>query len=215
MRRTAVLLALFPCALALACSSSPTESVGTTSQAIFVKCPAGQHDDCQVNEIRGGMYCTCAANTCNYATPPQPPQGLIAWVAAWASQSVNGTCPVITTPTGRWAEIGDLIGPTDPNLWTGVPDDSSPASFAPGDCTQVPGMGSTCCTYVWWPNGYPDPTHDTTLPAQDTQDLCPVNGETLVPLEQQVPPYCNPVDAGACTEPGSGGCATCPPVKPH
>jgi hypothetical protein len=216
MRRTAVLLALFPCALALACSSSPTESVEATSQEIFVTCPVGQHDSCEMNEVTGRYFCTCAPNTCNYATAPQPPQGIVAWVAAWASKSVNGTCPVITTPTGRWAQLGDVIGATEVFTYSnGLPNDTSLANLEPGDCTQVPGMGSTCCTYVWWPNGYPAGAMDATLPAQNIPDLCPVNGETLVPLEQWGYPGCNPADAGSCTLPGGGGCATCPPVKPH
>lgn len=216
MRRPAALplLAILPAALALACGSTPTsESERTASEAIFVSCPAGEHDYCDVNELTGKSFCTCVQNTCSYAATTPPGPGMEAWVVAWASKTVNGACPVIRTATGSWAEIGDVIGPTGEYSYAnGIPDDWSLWSFTPGDCTQVPGMGSSCCTYVWWPNGYPAQTSG--LPMPDTQDLCPVNGETLVPIEQIQPiiPLGN-ADAGGPL-PGGGGCGSCPPVQP-
>jgi hypothetical protein len=205
-----VLFAVFPAALALACGSTPTESEGTTSEAL-VSCPVGQHKYCDVNEITGRLFCTCDQNTCTYATPPPPPAGSIAWVAAWASPSVNGTCPVIRTPTGLWAEIGDVIGPTVPlDYMESVPNNSALVPLTPSDCTQVPGMGSSCCTYVWWPNGYPS-ADGGTLPMQDVQDLCPVDGATLVPIEQ-IP--CSYANGNHCEQPGGGGCSSCKPVPP-
>jgi hypothetical protein len=205
-----VLFAVFPAALALACGSTPTESEGTTSEAI-VSCPVGEHAHCDVNEVTGRLFCTCNQNTCSYATPPPSPAGGIAWIAAWASPRVNGACPVIKTPTGLWAEIGDVIGPTDGNYAEEVPNDSAFLQpLTPVDCTQVPGMGSSCCTYVWWPSGYPS-ANGGTLPPQDSADLCPVDGATLVPLEQ-VP--CAETITHKCQQPGGGGCSSCKPVPP-
>jgi hypothetical protein len=206
-----VLFAMFPAALALACGSTPTEREETNSEAI-VSCPAGEHPYCDTNEVTGKLFCRCVQNTCSYAPPATPPPpGDVAWIAAWASPRVNGTCPVITTPTGRWAEIGDVIGPTATFAYAnGVPDDGSLYPLTPSDCSHVPGMGSSCCTYVWWPNGYPAQVID--LPMQDTQDLCPVNGATLVPIEQVAPIVSQgSADAGGPL-PGNGGCGSCVPV---
>jgi hypothetical protein len=210
-RPAAIVVALFLAALAPACGSSPAEGVGTTSESVMlVNCPVGEHAYCDMNELTGRMFCTCYQNTCSYQAPAPPWYGSVAWIAAWASPMVGGTCPVIKTSTGRWAEIGDVLGPTDSNYMESVPGDSATTPLKPGDCTQVPGMGPSCCTYVWWPNDYPS-ADDTSLPKQDTADLCPVNGATLVPIEQ-LP--CDPASGHRCDQPSSGGCGSCTPVQP-
>jgi hypothetical protein len=211
MRRPAALvLALFPAILALACGSTPSEREETTSAAI-ISCPVGEHLYCDTNEVTGKLLCTCQQNSCTYAPAPPPPSWAAeAWIAAWASPPLNGTCPVIKTSTGLWADVGDVLGPTDQAYVNGVPTDSvSMGSLTPSGCSQVAGMPSNCCTYVWWPNGYPS-YPDKGLPTQDFHDLCPVNGATLVPIEQ-LP--CNPTGGHKCDEPGNGGCPSCTGVN--
>lgn len=219
---------LLPAVLVVACSSAPpTESAQATSEDL-ISCPAGTHADCSGDGPRGQIICTCVQDTgCTFTAPAMPAWmesstggiSYSAWVAAWAVPSSTGACPVITLPGGRWAEIGQAIGQFDIDSTDDVP--MSIGAWIPNepsDCSQVPGMSAGhCCTYVWWPNGYPKvgangEPDDVGLPPQDTTNLCLVQGGKNVGLEMYAQ-YCDAYkDGGSCPVPGAGGCSTCPPV---
>ncbi|HEX8793715.1 MAG TPA: hypothetical protein VF765_22385 [Polyangiaceae bacterium] len=225
-RRLVPAALLVPALFVAACSSaSPTESERATSEAILRGCGAGTHPDCSGDGPQGQTICSCVQDSGCTFTAPAIPAWLQAnygsgidygvWVAAWAVPSSTATCPVITMPTGRWAPLGDPIGQFDINSTDGVPD-SVGWWVGPNACSQVSGMGPYCCTYVWWPNGYPkvNPNgtgspDDDDLPAQDTSSLCMVQGGHNVALEM-FSQYCDAWrDGGSCPVPGSGGCGSC------
>jgi hypothetical protein len=124
---------------------------------------------------------------------------------------------VITLPTGRWAELGQAIGQLDVDSTDDVPM-SLGSWLSQSACSQVPGMSPKCCTYVWWPNGYPKELpngtpDDVGMAPQDTTNLCLVQGGHNVALEMYGS-YCARPDGGSCPVPGSGGCGSCTPVQP-
>ncbi len=190
---------------AVACGTAPGEPAGTTTQAVTT-CSPGYVYQCHL--MSGHELCGCEEVPCNWVVPPPPttPTTLGVWAEAWAVESPTGACPEIVTPTGTWAELGSIPGPASgpPLYFNGVPDEAGNC-FGPGTrnvsqtCASMFDGGS-CCTYVWWPSGYPNMA--VSWPQQDSQALCTYVGRTIVALQQ-------PTVTPDCPHPGSGTCGTC------
>ena len=193
--RHLIALALAP-ALLIACGASPEENSQSSAEAI-VSCSAGYYLYCDTNETTGKLFCTCQPDVCSFSSTPPPGPPDVMDVIAWAVKTTGGSCPRITNANGTWADINDPLNSTGGGLH-GVPNSTiiNPAAA----CAQVPNMGSSCCTYVWWPSA------TTTNPDQDITGLCRVNGEAFVAIEGE---QCVSTSSNRCGEPGNGGCSTC------
>jgi len=199
---------------AAACGTAPGEPAGTTSQELInlhppeTTCSQGYQYECQ--DLDGHDPCGCVMRPCNWVVPP-PPTTYATWVEAWAVQTPDGLCPEIVTPTGTWAEFGSLQGPASgpPYYFDGVPNEPDncfgPVTVNPSQTCESKFDGGSCCTYVWWPSGYPS-APASSWPEQDSQALCTEPNLTLVALEQ-------PTQTGLCPRPGSGTCPTCNQVS--
>jgi hypothetical protein len=192
---------------AVACSTAPGEPTGTTTQAVTT-CSSGYEYQCHL--IFGHDLCGCVAVPCNWVIPPPPttpPTYGTVWAEAWAVQTPSGACPEIETPTGTWAELGSIQGPPPgpPLYFNGIPDEAGncfgPNSENPSQTCASMLDGGSCCTYVWWPRGYPNGPPSSWAP-QDSQALCTFQGRTIVALQQ-------PTVTPSCPAPGSGTCGTC------
>lgn len=237
MRRL-VIVALAPFIALAACIAAPDDPpTASTSQALTPSCGPGEKLVCgspigvpvhglpvhgtSSGGSSGGTSCVCEYLSCsNLVYPPaaqQPGSFNIAFARAGSS------CPDIVTSQGTWAQIDSR--PTPPcwsymggAVWTGVPtldalyETNSPVGNV---CEQVLNTAS-CCTYVWWPNGYAtssDPLGwDGEFAPADSQALCGGPAYTAVSVayfNATLTPGTNS-DGGIIMKPGGGGkCGAC------
>jgi hypothetical protein len=193
-------------AVLLACGSSPEENAQTTSGDL-VTCPPGQSLYCDVNEISGRRFCTCEPNVCTYSS--YPATGIdavrgVEVVLAWAVRTSGGYCPRISNSNGTWTDINDPLWMLPP-VNGGVYGSTMGLQGLTPACSQTFGAGTSCCTYVWWPNA------TTSNPNQDPTGLCRANGEAFVAIEGL---ECVETKTNPCGRPGGGGCSTCQTVQP-
>lgn len=150
-------IALAPLAL-LACSSAG-EPVGI-DQSASTWCPIDYVYEC--HEVVGRRVCDCVyvpppppPPVCNYVVNNPPPSpGISLWIAAWAVQSW-GQCNDIPGNGGTWKDLVP-VGPLYANCFNGVPNEYLDPAGAPSCRSQFP--GGNCCTYVWWPDTFVEPT---------------------------------------------------------
>ncbi len=216
-------IALAPLAL-LACSSAG-EPVGI-DQSASTWCPIDYVYEC--HEVVGRRVCDCVyvpppppPPVCNYVVNNPPPSpGISLWIAAWAVQSW-GQCNDIPGNGGTWKDLVP-VGPLYANCFNGVPNEYLDPAGAPSCRSQFP--GGNCCTYVWWPDTFVEPTScppgkpnfgtgqpvqvADAQPAQAPQDtlaLCKGNTWTWYALEDWT---CDE-SVTSCPLPGGGTCDTC------
>ncbi len=201
---TAILvpMAAVACSAETSTADAPQERSATQSAELSLRiphCAANQVVQCS-SEITPTV-CQCIDNTCDPANDLPDfhhrygPGAVLE--LAWAATNANNTCPVLPGIQGRWAQIA----PATSN-WDGVP--TSDYVWAP-DCAEVfPGKisGSTCCTYVWWPDGYIDSSSKPPAGGWSPQDQSAMCPDNLVQRARMV-------DDELDIEHKTAGCADC------
>jgi hypothetical protein len=179
----------------IACSSAPVERTGSTGEAVT----AGQYT------LAPGHIIHIPPPVCDvvYARLECPEY---VFAEAWAVQTADGACAPIATTHGTWAQIFSQSPPPGyDETFNGVPGLGTHWFPPPSpSCSSV--LTGSCCTYVWWPNGWPD---DPDPAVADPSALCTWDTQQMVPI----PLYECPIriDNGVCGcgSPGGGGCDTC------
>jgi hypothetical protein len=207
MRRSASILAsaaLAVGAVLAACSSGPEgeETGSSVSQDLYADhCPVGQVSTCTKGPD-GALVCKCgpAPLACVSITPSPLPSG---YIAAWATTPRSGSCgDIVVAGKGTWANVGTTppgFSPL-PAGSDGVPNDGE---GTPPSCTDV-FPSSTCCTYVWWPNGFPDGANQA---KQDNTVICGADTASVEAIYEG-DPSCNEPDGGHKCK-GGDDCPTC------
>jgi hypothetical protein len=201
-----------------ACSSGPENEVtGATAEQILIEhCPIGQQPSCT------GKVCTCVPLQPVCTPLPSNDAGAEGgYVEAWAVVTRDGYCPPMPdsidgVAQGTWAQIGTVptgfsaMTPAAPGYTSGVPNDLSPTSPSCTSAFPAPAY-PTCCTYVWWPIGFPGGYGQA---LQDPAALCNSNTAELEPITRayfNAQTDCVQPDGGydgGCYK-GSEDCPTC------
>ena len=177
MKHSRLIVAAAVLALGLvpaACSSSPdAENVGVSTSEALVKqaCPNGEEARCM------GTVCSCVPVGSSEPTSVCSPLPLTfgaKFVVAWAVVPRNGTCADIPGLNGVWAEIDTVPAgfPSFPlETQAQVP---NAEDGIPPNCADVFPHATypTCCTYVWWPDGFPTAAD---MAMQDNIAICTQN----------------------------------------
>jgi hypothetical protein len=193
------------CSLA-GCSSAPDEGPtgSSTSDLSLPRCAANQVISCTGET--SPPSCGCVPAQCAPAIPPTlpplPSEDSTLFVGGYAMVTRNNLCPNLPGSGGVWKQIGPYGGQ---GAWGGVPTDNT--AYRPDCSTVFAGKvsGSTCCTYVWWPNGWTigEQGYPGDWPEQDPSAVC---ASTTVEYEEIVGVF------EPCVDPdchGAIGCADC------
>jgi hypothetical protein len=212
---------------AIACgNASPdsTEQSASTGADLIIpnpgssSCYSGYVYQCHVMVNR--VFCGCEPLSCNFEDSGTPPNGTVEWIESWTMGSQDGSCPDIAAPTGTWKELSNAVECTTEGSFFGVPCEwYARGNPQPAACNPSNFGTPSCCTYVWWPNGFVADASCAAwsnecpagTAAQFPQVLCLHAGMTLKANEREP---CFAPDGGAinggCGGIGGGGtCRTC------
>jgi hypothetical protein len=197
-------LAAVGCAsfVVVACSSAPVEHTESTGEAVSYQPAATIGHNPPPPFINPACEVVYPSLEC--------PQFYV--VDAWAVQTANGQCPSITTKHGTWAQIFTMSPPAGyDKSFNGVPgiDNTRNVKLQSPSCSTV--TSAPCCTYVYWPNGWP---YDTDPAKADPQALCTVETRSITPIPWETCPVAalHGKDGGLecyCGNPEGDKCVTC------
>jgi hypothetical protein len=183
----------------VACSSAPVEQTESTGEAVSYQ-PAATIGHTPpppfINPACEVVYPSLAC-----------PQYYV--VDAWAVRTANDQCPPITTKHGTWAQLFTMTPPAGyDKSFNGVPGIENPRTSRSPSCSTV--TSGPCCTYVYWPNGWP---YDADPTKADPGALCTLETLSITPIPWETCPVAaRTTDAGVvchCGNPGGNNCDTC------